>query len=213
MLESSYTSRHQDWYTVNTMGLSLLEFFWLGFVMAAVPGVVLFETIRRALADRQTLPGFLVGNFVGIALVAALSLFGFSLIANDSTTFILHLFNGALLVYLGVHAIIKDPTKKRTVSADRSNFSTGLLLAVLNPTRFAFWVSLAAQYAYNSYQVGEALLYSTTVLVGSISLFLLLITVLHRIEGSVANHLRMLSITCGIILCCYGVVVLTTALL
>lgn len=47
--------------------LALLQSFVLGFAISALPGAVLFEVIRRALLDKPSVLGFLVGNFSGIA--------------------------------------------------------------------------------------------------------------------------------------------------
>lgn len=195
------------------MLLSMLEMLWLGFVMAAVPGPVLFELIRRTLADKQSLLGFLLGNFAGIIIVMFVALSALSLITRSEIITVLYVFSGVFLIYLGVSAILKKNAKHRQSKDSLAAFPAGLFLSTINPTRLALWISLAAQYSYMSLNFTQAVSHGLCVIIGMTCLFLLVILLVHLAEHKVARHLRLISVVCGIILCIYGIATLTQALL
>lgn len=194
------------------MWLKLVENFGLGFAISAVPGAVFVETIRRTLFDKQTIIKFLAGNLVGMLIIVVSVFSGLAILIHDRPTAnIFYGLSGSVLMLLGVSSIIIKPSyhpKTAKLTANKSNyaaFATGLLLSIANPLGIIFWIAIIGRVLQDTSSIALAILNSLSVVVGSLVLFMLLITIINVIPMKVnLRHLTLLSRVFGIVLVLYG---------
>ena len=126
---------------------SLLTLFTAMFVLALVPGPVVFAVIARAFSSGlkhalYLILGVLFGDFVFIIL----ALFGLSALAQmmGETFVIIKYLSAAYLIWLGV-SLLRAKTSQITLetpdhNASRADFLTGFIIALGNPKAIIFYV-------------------------------------------------------------------------
>ena len=192
------------------MFMTGIESFWLGFVITAIPGAVFFEAIRRVLADRDSVTSFILGNYVGMLIIILFAFGGVSLVAKEPLTNVFYTLNGVLLIVVGLLALrYEAPDSLDSVSlpiqTKKNGFFIGLLLAIANPLSIIFWVSLVGRFMENNVAYGWVLFQVASVVMGSITLFVLLILVVKRLGKRIKKaSLRRISLFLGFLLIAYG---------
>lgn len=132
--------------------MSIIESILIGISIAAIPGPIFFELVRRTLT-KGFWHGFLlaVGEFLGNFILLLLIFFGLnSFLTHTASKITLYLLGSAILIWLGILAfklkkqdIEKSYTKK--ISSNNSIF-VGFGIALTSPIVIALWISLSGSY-------------------------------------------------------------------
>ncbi len=132
--------------------MGFLESLLIGISLAAIPGPVFFETVRRTLT-RGFWPGALlsVGEFFGNLLLLLLIFFGASFFLHYLLTkIILSISGSAILIWFAVLAFkLKEKDAQNSHSAkkfDMNSLVAGFGLALTNLITLALFISLAGSY-------------------------------------------------------------------
>ncbi len=203
------------------MTLELLQNFMLGFGIAALPGAVFFETIRRTLSKHSHVGYFLTGNMVGVCAVLSIAYFGASLLlASPATERGFYFVSGAMLLWIGLRSVLSRPrvpkkspapTIKR-VTKKLGAFFTGFVLAVANPVSILFWLSLMGTFV-GRMSVPVALANVLSVLLGTAALLLILVLITYKMRALLSpRFLLWLTRIFGGTITVYGVVMIAQGL-
>lgn len=203
------------------MILELLQNFMLGFGIAALPGAVFFETIRRTLSKHSYVVYFLTGNMLGVCAVLSIAYFGASLLlASPATERGFYFVSGAILLWIGVRSALSRPRvpKKSTAPAIKhvtkklGALFTGFILAVANPVSILFWLSLMGTFV-GQMSAPVAMANVLSVLLGTAALLLILVFVTYKMRTLLsARFLLWLTRVFGGIITAYGVVMIAQGL-
>ena len=195
------------------MLFDLIQNFVLGFGIAAIPGVVFFETIRRTLTKNSFVSYFITGNVLGVSTVAVLAFAGASaLLTTPSIAAAFYIGSGSLLLWIGLRSVVARPkhSKIKTSNptqtrAKRINaFLTGYTLAVTNPINMLFWISLMGTFIERM-GLFESLANAVSVLLGTLALLLLLAIVTYKMRSFLKPTLLLwLTRIFGLIIAGYG---------
>lgn len=203
------------------MILELLQNFMLGFGIAALPGAVFFETIRRTLSKHLHVSYFLTGNMLGVCAVLSIAYFGASLLlASPAAERGFYFVSGAILLWIGIRSVLSRPRhpKKSTaptikgVAKRLGAFFTGFVLAVANPVSILFWLSLMGTFA-GRMSIPIAVANVLSVLIGTAALLLMLVFVTYKMRTLLSpRFLLWLTRIFGGIITVYGVVMIAQGL-
>lgn len=183
----------------------IVEYIWLGFMITAVPGAVFFETVRRQLHDKSSLPSFLVGNFAGVALIATLALIGMTLVTDIIRQDVFYLLSGGLLIYIGVSSAFSRPQVANKKLRRGQSFITGLVLSLANPVSVVFWVTMVGSFYERSNGYIMPIVSSLAIIFGAVLFFVLLIGLLVRFGNFLRPTLTdWLGRIFGIVIALYG---------
>lgn len=195
--------------------ISLVDFFQsilTGIAIAAVPGPVFFESMRRALT-KGFWQGFLIvaGDFVGNLLLMCVIFLGVSqFITQPVVKIILYLCGSLILIYIAVVALklnAKDVEQSyvKQDNVKNNSFWLGFLLATLNPIVISLWVPLTGYYLARSSSAFDAFFYVFFISVGLVCFFLPLVTIIHFTKRFISvKYVVILSKLFGFILFGYG---------
>ncbi len=189
------------------MWTTLGTYIFLGFSVAAVPGAVFFEVIRRTLSDKVSLLKFLLGNLAGMVILALSVLLGFArLINNPLVANIFYISCGVVLVVLGITSILNTSSNKPKSHKSRYGaFATGLSLSVLNPLGIVFWIALVGKIVQEANDMTQVILNITGVTVGSLILFGIVIVLISTFKLKITpKYLTILSRSFGFVIFVYG---------
>ena len=194
------------------MLLDIVEGLGLGFMVAAVPGAILVETVRRTIFDKASVLSFTLGNFVGMALLILVSFLGITVITeNASVGIFLSIVGGGVLVFLGAQSIVSKPkyhvehVRVSKLKREYSSFTTGFILSLANPIRIAFWVSIIGTILYNHPTPYLAFSKTLSVFVGIGLFYVILICALARVGPRIKyGYLLLLSKVLGVVILAYG---------
>ncbi|HSB46476.1 MAG TPA: LysE family transporter [Candidatus Bilamarchaeum sp.] len=188
----------------------LFESLLIGVSLAAIPGPIFFELIRRTLA-RGFLSGALLalGEFIGNSLLFSLVYFGASsFLSSALSRLALYLAGGCILIWLAAAALrlkaadVESSYGRETGSAD--SLLAGLVIAATSPIVIALWVSLSGSYLAEL-QSADAILNILLVSSGVLAFFLLLGAGISKTRHRIApGHVLLLSKISGAILALYG---------
>lgn len=139
------------------------------------------------------------------------------LINNLVISSLFYIVSGAVLLYLGISAIMQDKNSlevaRNSPSQLRLAYVTGLVLSVANPLSFLFWISLSGKFLKEQQDIYQSVTNSFAVLLGAILLFTLLLVVI-KVSKSWFTTIRLVAMSrlFGIIITMYGLVTLWTGL-
>lgn len=195
------------------MLFNVLESFVLGFVVAAVPGAILIETVRRTIFDKSTILSFTAGNLAGMAVLVGVSFLGITAITNNATVgIILNAIGGSVLVFLGIKSLFSKPKyhivhrRVSNMKREYSSFTTGFILSLANPIRIAFWISLIGAILYENPTFRLAVAKSLSVFLGVSLFYLILIGALLKVGPRIKHtYLVWLSRLLGLAILAYGI--------
>lgn len=191
--------------------MSILESILIGISIAAIPGPIFFELVRRTLT-KGFLHGFLlaVGEFLGNLILLALIFFGLnSFLTNIIAKIILYLVGSAILILLGIVAfklkkkdIERSYTKK--ISSKNSIFA-GFGIAITSPIVIALWISVSGSYLAQIQSRALAFLNIFFIAFGLLIFYLTMSSVIDYTRHKIpAKYLLILSRIFGAILILYG---------
>ena len=203
------------------MILELLQNFMLGFGIAALPGAVFFETIRRTLSKHLHVGYFLTGNMLGVCAVLSIAYFGASLLlASPATERGFYFVSGAMLLWIGLRSVLSRPRVPKKSTAPTITHATkklgalftGFILAVANPVSILFWLSLMGTFV-GRMSIPIAVANVLSVLMGTAALLLMLVFVTYKMRTLLSpRFLLWLTRIFGGIITVYGVVMIAQGL-
>ncbi|HVX57864.1 MAG TPA: LysE family transporter [Candidatus Saccharimonadales bacterium] len=202
------------------MVVKLFESLLIGASIAAIPGPIFFELIRRTLTVGMRNGVILVfGEFTANCALLSLIFFGVSHFLTDGTVrTILYIVGGCILFTVSFEALrlterdIEASYKSDDTKLEREAFLAGFSISFTNPLLIALWISLSGSYlnALNS----KSLAFVNIVLIafGFLVFFVPLAWVVHKIRHKIPPpRVVLLSRVFGVVLICFGLLLLRKA--
>lgn len=191
----------------------ILESLFIGISIAAIPGPIFFELIRRTLTK-----GFfnglslVMGEFSGNFLLLLLIFFGVSHILTTSMAkSILFVVGGMILCKIGIDALkLKQNIVERSYNElikAKTSFFTGFSIAVTSPIVIALWISFSGSYLSVFQNRYLAFFHIFLIAFGVLVFFVPLAAFVHISRHKISpKHVVLLSKIFGMILIGYGMV-------
>ena len=191
--------------------MGIFESILIGFSIAAIPGPIFFEIVRRVLTkDFWSGISISIGDFIGNFLILLLIFFGVSTFLTSSIAqTILFIVGGLILIWLGISAL---KLKKEEIEKSYNNkmnsknsILIGLGIAISSPIVIAFWISLSGSYLLQFPSKNIAFLNIFFITFGFVFFHLILAAFIHFTKHKVSSkNIVLLSKIFGIILILYG---------
>ncbi|MBI5389183.1 LysE family transporter [Candidatus Woesearchaeota archaeon] len=184
-----------------------IESIILGTSLAAIPGPIFFEVMRRSLLRGFWCGAFLaIGEFLANATVLLLTFFGIgSFLLNPALRATFFVLGSAVFFWIGT---VAWKTKGTTVSvkiSNRNSVYSGFLLAVSSPLTIAVWVSIGGAYLAQYDVPATALLNIILIALGAMLFFLGIAGVMQLTKARVSTLvITRLSKAVGLLLLGYG---------
>ena len=188
-----------------------IESLLLGFSLAAIPGPIFFEVLRRTLTKGFWSGALLsVGEFLANFIILMLTFFGIqNFLLYKSVKIILFLLGSAILVWIGISALRMkkeniEIASKKGVSKS-SSIIVGFGLAISSPLAIAVWMSIGG--AYLAQYSSKLISFINIVLlaVGVMLFFFALASVIHITRHKLSTkYILLFSRIFGIVLIIYG---------
>ncbi|OVE74616.1 hypothetical protein BVX95_01875 [archaeon D22] len=191
--------------------MGVLTSLLIGLSIAAIPGPIFFELVRRTLTKGYWSGVLLsVGEFIGNLTLLLLIYLGLSVfLENQIVKMVLYLIGSTVLIYLGVLAFemdykyIKKSYNKEIVT--KSSILAGFGIAVTSPIVIAFWVSLSGSYLHEIQSQLLAYVNIFMIAFGFLIFFFTLAGIVHFTRHKIsARQIFLMSRTFGIILVLFG---------
>lgn len=200
--------------------LNFLESLLIGFSIAAIPGPIFFELIRRTLSHGLRSGVLLVfGEFIGNFLLLSLIFFGISnALTNTIFTKFLYIFGGIILLFISTLALkLKEAEVEKSYDNNKNiknnSFIAGLLISITSPIVIAFWVSISGSYLSEFDNNIHAFINIFLIAIGFLLFFLPLSFIVFKIRHKIPpNKVVILSKIFGLILIFYGLLLISKAL-
>lgn len=203
------------------MLLKLLESLVIGVSIAAIPGPIFFELIRRTLFNGLYSGIFLViGEFCGNFLLLTLIYFGAShLFLHTFAKVILYCIGGCVLLVISNSAfrlkpkIVEESYKDVDNEISKKSFLAGFSIAATSPIVITLWISLSGSYlaAISNKQLAFANVF--LIAFGFLLFFIPLAFIVHKTRHVISSkHVLLLSRAFGVVLMGYGVLLFVNAL-
>lgn len=193
------------------MIINFLESILLGFLIAAIPGPIFFEIVRRVLTKNfWSGMSISIGDFIGNFLILLLIFFGISkFLTSPSSQIILFIIGGGILIWLGISAlkIKKEEINKsyKNKISRKNSILLGFGIAVSSPIVIAFWISLSGSYLLQFASKNLAFLHIFFISLGFVFFHIILSSIIHFTKHKIApKYVVFLSKIFGIILIMYG---------
>lgn len=191
---------------------NIIQSIIIGISIAAIPGPIFFELVRRTLT-KGFWSGVLlsVGEFLGNFILLFLIFFGLSSFLNHPTfQMLLYVLGGVILIWLGIVALRlkeKDIDKSYTNEGKSNNsILVGFSIAVSSPIVIALWFSLSGSYLTRLASPFLAFLNIFFITFGFVIFFFSLASVIHYTRHKIpSKYVILLSKIFGFILLGYGV--------
>lgn len=188
--------------------MGIFESLFIGISIAAIPGPIFFEIVRRTLT-RGFWSGMSVsiGDFIGNFLILLLIFFGISnFLTNSLSKFILCLLGSIILIFLGISAIrLRKEDLDRNLNRKGNSLLVGFLIAASSPIVIAFWISLSGSYLLQFSSSSLAFFNIFLITLGFIIFQLVLASVVHYTKHKIPlKYILLLSRIFGVILILYG---------
>jgi threonine/homoserine/homoserine lactone efflux protein len=203
------------------MLLKLLESLLIGFSIAAIPGPIFFELVRRTLA--LGLPGsiaLVLGEFTANCILFSLIFLGVSHFLTDPhIRTALYVIGGLILVAVSVGALKLTETdiersyqhEERGIS--KKSFLAGFGITISSPIIIALWVSLSGSYLNNLSSQLLAFVNIVFIALGFLLFFIPLAWVVHRIRHKIPpKRVVLLSRIFAIVLICFALLLFRRAI-
>ena len=191
--------------------MAYIESILLGFSLAAIPGPIFFEVVRRTLTKGFWSGSLLsVGEFLANFIILMLTFFGvYHFLLYKPVKLILFIFGGIILLWLGYSAFklkkkdIEESSKKE-VSKNNSIF-VGFGLAMASPLAIAVWISVGGAYLAQYTSKVVALVNIVLLAVGVMLFFFTLATLIHLTRHKIkTKYILGFSKIFGTVLIGYG---------
>lgn len=176
----------------------------IGFAVAAIPGAVFIETVRRTLT-KNMLSGILlvIGEFFGHVLLFLMLFFGVThFFTNALVSKFLYFVGSLLMLWLGIQAFKKPKLihQNKDVRREGSSFLVGFGLSITDPYIIGLWVTLSGVYL-SQFSKSNAVFHIILISLGFLMFFVPLIYITHYIGKKIPNvYLMWLSRIGGVVL-------------
>lgn len=176
----------------------------IGFAVAAIPGAVFIETVRRTLTKNVTSGILLVlGEFFGHVLLFLVLFFGIShFFTNQLVTKVLYFVGALLMLWLGLQACKnqKQIYQDKVAKFEGSSFLVGFGLSITDPYIVGLWITLSSAYL-SQFSRSYAIFHIILISLGFLIFFIPLVYVTHFIGKKIPNvYLLWLSRIGGVVL-------------
>lgn len=193
------------------ISMAYIESILLGISLAAIPGPIFFEVLRRTLTN-GLLSGVLlaVGEFLANFLILMLTFLGvYQFLLVGWVKSALFVFGGAILAWIGANAL---KIKKEDVEAisikefSKSNsLLTGFALATTSPLTIVVWISVGGAYLAQYSSKVIAFINISLLALGVMLFFFALAMLVHITRHKIsARYVLLSSKIFGVILIGYG---------
>jgi threonine/homoserine/homoserine lactone efflux protein len=181
------------------------------FLIALSPGpgtaLVLRQSVR---GGRRRALATVAGMEVGVLCWAVATALGLSVLltASEIAYLVLRVAGAAVLVWLGVKALLSEHDATRDAEATSNAFRSGLVVNLANPKLGVFAISFLPQFLPAGHPgKGVLLLFAVVWVVVDTAWYLVVVGVLHRVRGwlSRAGVRRVLERLSGVVLLALGV--------
>ena len=189
----------------------ILESLIIGISIAAIPGPIFFELVRRTLAKGFWSGALLsLGEFLGNFLLLLLIFFGVSnFLMYTVSKIVLYFIGSLILIWLGIAAFKMNKQEiessyKKEIKKNNSVL-VGFIIAITSPIVIALWISLSGSYLaqFNSHLLVFANIF--LIAFGFVIFFFTLAAIIHKTRHRIpAKYVILLSKIFGIILFIYG---------
>lgn len=192
--------------------MAYLESIILGISLAAIPGPIFFEVIRRTLTKGFWSGALLsVGEFIANFMILMLTFFGiYNFLMIRSVKISLFLIGGAVLIWLGYQAFnvnkenIENSSKKEFLA--KNSTVVGFSLAIASPLAIAVWISIGGAYLARYSSRLAAFINIALLAFGVMLFFFMMAAIIHFTRNKISeNHIILFSRLFGIVLICYGI--------
>lgn len=191
----------------------IVESLFIGISIAAIPGPIFFELVRRTLIKGFSNGALLVlGEFTGNFVLLLLIFFGISNILTSNTSkMILFIIGGLILLKLGIDAWklkqeVIDNSYKNQIN-DGKSFLTGFTIATTSPIVIALWISLSGSYLAYFHQRIYAFFHIFLISLGFLLFFIPLAILIHITRHRISSkYIVLLSKIFGTVLIIYGII-------
>jgi len=193
---------------------SLVQCFFLGFIITAIPGTVFIETVRRTMVNRESVVIFLLGNVVGVTLTVTIVVLGLTnLTAQSHISASFYAVSGLTLILIGVRSLAARPDLRKKRAHNKwehggkaSSFQSGFVLATVNPASIAFWIVMIGRFVSVNSSFAEVVASVVSINFGAIACYIVLVSLVSRYKARLSNrHLVVLSRAFGGIIVAYGI--------
>jgi threonine/homoserine/homoserine lactone efflux protein len=192
----------------------MLESILIGISIAAIPGPIFFELVRRTLTMGFREGVLLVfGEFSGNFAILLAIFFGLSQFFTNHTVKILFYILGGLILLWVSYGAIKLQQSSVEQSYDekstlRSNsYFTGLIIAVTSPIVIALWISLSSSYLNTMHNHLLSFINILLIALGFLIFFIPLAYIVHKTRHRIApRNVILLSRTFGVVLVAYALI-------
>lgn len=165
------------------------KFFIMGFLLSLTPGPVLFKALQMGLARDKTLGQFLIGTYMGVAVIALVTIAGINMFsAFPYSRIIFILVNATILIWLGINSLKTQRShfKSKQQKKHSHPFLNGFLLSVTSPSRWAVWISTAPLMASTSENTPQTIAFGLSFGLGSAVFFI----ILAYFSEKLGSHIR-----------------------
>lgn len=199
----------------------MIESLFVGASIAAIPGPIFFELVRRTLTkglnEGVTL---VIGEFTGNFILLLLIFFGASQFLTDHTAKILFFVLGScILLWVSIGAFrlrlddVEESYKDNSVNEKRSSYLAGLLIALTSPIVIALWISLSSSYLNDLQSRSWAFVNILLIALGFLCFFVPVAFVVHKTRHKIPPHrVVLLSRIFGCVLVVYALILLYQAI-
>lgn len=192
--------------------MSHIESLLLGFSLAAIPGPIFFEVIRRTLTKGFWSGALLsFGEFIANIMILLLTFFGIhKFLLYKEVKIALFLIGSGILIYIGILALkIKEKeinkSSKKKVS-NKSSILVGLGLALASPLAIAVWISIGGAYLAKYDSKTASLINIILLAIGVMTFFFLMATIVHITRKKLnSKYIILFAKIFGIVLIGYAV--------
>lgn len=191
--------------------MAYIESLLLGFSLAAIPGSIFFEVLRRTLTKGFWSGALLsVGEFLANFTILMLTFFGIqSFLLYKPVRLILFLLGSAILIWIGITAmrIKKENIKKSSEKSISKNNSiiVGFGLAMASPLAVAVWISIGGAYLAQYTSKLLSFVNITLLALGVMIFFFTFASIIHFARRKISTKVILwFSKVFGIVLIGYG---------
>ncbi|MEK7594067.1 MAG: LysE family transporter [Patescibacteria group bacterium] len=192
----------------------MFESILIGVSIAAIPGPIFFELVRRTLTKGFREGVLLVlGEFSGNFIILLAIFFGLSQFFTNHTVKILFYILGGLILLWVSYGALKLKQSSVELSYDEKptlrggSFFTGMIIAVTSPIVIALWISLSSSYLSSMSNHLLSFVNIFFIALGFLVFFIPLAYIVHKTRHRIAPPtVVQLSRAFGIVLIAYALI-------
>jgi threonine/homoserine/homoserine lactone efflux protein len=190
---------------------NIFQSLLIGISIAAIPGPIFFELVRRTLTNGFWGGALLsVGEFLGNFFLLTIIFFGlYSFLNNSLFQMCLYLLGSIILIWLGIVAIkIKEKDIDHQYNKEKylqNSLLVGFSISISSPIVIALWLSLSGSYLSNLNSPLLALINIFFINFGFILFFFSFASIIHFTRKKIpSKYVFLLSKIFGLVLIAYG---------